>query len=154
MRILIFLSICLIHSCINKQNTAIAESTANFDWLVNKWQRSNDKEGQSTFENWDKTNDSLYIGMSYTLQGADTIFKENVQLIRARSQWSYNVLLSEADEVVSFVLTQMSDTSFICENTYNEFPKKILYQMRGDSLYANVSGGEHVIDYWFGKTLK
>jgi hypothetical protein len=154
MRVLIILSLCLIFSCNKKQNLSNFENVTNFDWLLNQWQRSNDKAGQATFENWDKTNDSLYIGMSYTLQGADTVFKENVQLVRTGNQWSYNVLLSDADEGVSFVITQMSDASFICENMFNEFPKKFLYQMKGDSLFANVSGGEHSIDYWFGKTLK
>lgn len=36
--------------CNSKQN----ESTENFDWLLGKWQRTNEKQGKTTFENWEK----------------------------------------------------------------------------------------------------
>ncbi len=34
--------------CNSKQN----ENTKNFDWLLGKWQRTNEEQGKTTFENF------------------------------------------------------------------------------------------------------
>lgn len=151
MKHITFLSLVFLFCCKNSGEIQILESKTSFDWLLGGWKRSNDKEGQVTFENWSKTHDSLYTGMSYTLQDSDTIFSEKVHLLKKGDQWSYDVELPETSLPFSFGLTQITDSSFICENPANDFPKMISYQMNGDSLFATISGGGQPINYWFGK---
>jgi hypothetical protein len=72
--ILKFTAIILIASvftmCKNKQNENKEASTynsENFDWLLGKWQRTNEKQGKTTFENWEKISDSEYSGIGFTI---------------------------------------------------------------------------------------
>lgn len=48
-----------------------------------------------------------------------------------------------------FKFTQQTDTSFICENPKNEFPKKILYYKDNNQLKAEVSSEDFKIDFVF-----
>jgi hypothetical protein len=151
MRYITFMSLVFLFCCKNSGDIQTLEPKTSFDWLIGGWKRSNDKVGQVTFENWSKTNDSLYTGISFTLQGTDTIFSEKVNLLKKGDHWSYDVALPEASLPFSFGLTQITDSSFICENPTNDFPKMISYQIRGDSLFATISGGGQLVHYWFGK---
>ena len=65
----------LIFSCNDSK-----ESVDKFDWLVGDWKRMNDSEGQQTYENWRKINSKEYVGSGCTLEGIDTVFKENIVL--------------------------------------------------------------------------
>lgn len=147
------LSLCLLVvyiSCHHKPSDT-KPKFQNFNWLTGAWQRTNDEAGRQTYEYWTKSHDSLYIGSSYTLQGSDTVFSEKVHLNRKGMQWSYDVVLANDSTIFPFLLTEITDTSFVCENPTNDFPKKIMYQMRGDSVHATISGGGAPVDYWFGK---
>ena len=50
----------------------------NFDWLLGEWERVNDSKGQHTFESWRKIDEGEYVGLGFTLQGRDTVFKEEI----------------------------------------------------------------------------
>jgi len=54
----------------NRSDQALAENpdtTNNFDWIIGSWLRSNDKEGNITFEHWAKNSSTEYIGLGCTL---------------------------------------------------------------------------------------
>lgn len=150
MKTVSFLLLIVTLSCQNNRPETTSKSQ-NFDWLIGAWQRTNDEQGRQTYEYWNKSHDSLYIGFSYTLQGSDTVFSEKVLLNRKKTQWSYDVVLANDSTKIPFLFTDFTDISFVCENPANDFPKKIMYQMRGDSIYATISGGGAPVDYWFGK---
>ena len=61
--ILKFTAIILIAFVFTMCNSKQTESTENFDWLLGKWQRTNEEQGKTTFENWEKTNNSEYNGI-------------------------------------------------------------------------------------------
>jgi len=55
-----------------------------FDWILGKWERTNEKPDKQTFESWQKINDKQYNGLGYTMQGKDTIWKENIRLNKGK----------------------------------------------------------------------
>ena len=119
-------------------------------WLVGKWKRSNDRAGRSTFESWQKGANGEYLGLGYTLQNGDTVFKEQMKLSRIEENW--NLVVSGVNESPTyFVFTNHQAERFVCENETNEFPKKIDYRLEEGKLVANISGGGNEISFIFDR---
>lgn len=154
--ILIFFGFSLI-SCNLTQNktetTSINtnEINQNFDWLLGEWKRNHEEEGKETFEIWEKINENKYIGQGFTLQKGDTIFQENMSLIKSDKLWDLSVKMSNEAETIEFKGTSFSETEFTCENTTNEFPTSIKYWIDGELLKAAVSNDEMTISFEFEK---
>ncbi len=99
--------------------------------------------------------DGKYIGHGYTIKDGDTIFQENM-VIR-----SYNNLKKTSDnpyvlEVTGvnesptvFRIEEMNEHNFTAVNLENEFPTHITYEIRNDTLVAQVSNQEMSIDFKF-----
>ena len=149
--VLIILSFFSCKSSTNQQESKPITSSPRPDWLDGKWQRTNDEENKKTYEHWQKVSDSLYLVLGFTLQQKDTVWKENVQLILKDSMWSYDVFMAGNPNPTSFLFTHIIDSSFVCENAQNEFPKKIAYTLKGDTMRAVISGGGPEILYLFVK---
>lgn len=143
--LVIFLLFGLI-SC----NSTETSSNNNLDWLLGNWKRTNDKEGQQTFEHWEKVSNNEYVGLGFTLQEKDTVFKENMRLIPIDDVWNLEVT-GVNEKPTYFAFTNQTKNSFVCENPNNEFPKKIEYQFFDKKLKAKVSGGEMEIAFDFEK---
>ncbi len=149
--------VCLtINSC--KENLAstseqeIDKESVDFDWLVGLWQRTNDQEGRQTYENWEKINDSLYKGLGYTVVQKDTVWQEDMELVKeVDGNWSLNVSQNDQTGSTDFQLIKISDDSFTAENPENEFPTEISYRSMGERLQATISGGETQVDFEFEK---
>ena len=122
----------------------------NFDWLNGSWIRSNDEEGNSTYEHWMKNSAIEYTGLGYTLRGSDTIFKEGLRLIKTGEDWSLEVTGVNEDPTL-FLIIDHSDNSFKCENKNNEFPKLIEYSVHNNILLAKISDEETEISFSFKK---
>jgi len=144
--ILIF-QIILTASC----NDNSSEREQNFDWLIGNWVRTNNEEEKTTFENWEKQSDSAYIGFSYTMQQNDTVWQENIALIKEEAHWSFNVTGEGEAEPTKFKVVKIGEENFICENQANEFPKKIEYSIKGDFLHAVISGNDMEVLFDFEK---
>lgn len=155
MKKLILLSLLIIFACQSKQeNSSKTDVTANFDWLLGNWKRSNEKEGRETYENWTKVNSQKYLGTSFTIQAQDTIWQENVELINSGSEWNFVVSQKGEMQPISFKLTKIKVDAFTCENHSNEFPKIIRYHKEVDKLMAEIEGGDMKIPYVFEKIEK
>lgn len=113
----------------------------NFDWLIGQWVRINDAEGKTTYEFWEKKSATEYTGMGFTLQQADTIWKENIQLLEKNGKWSLEVLGVTDSEPTIFLMSSFKNNSFVVENKKNEFPKKIEYRLANNNIHAVISGG-------------
>lgn len=143
MKKLYFLILILLTSCNSSQETE-------FDWLLGNWERTNDAKGNTTYEYWTKKSDTEYIGLGCTLKEKDTVFKENIHLIKNKEQWVFKVIgVNEAPTL--FPITSLTKTSFTCENPENEFPKKIIYTSKNGNLNAVISAGENKISFLFKK---
>ena len=139
------LIILLSMSCSQKNITR-----HNFDWLIGSWIRTNDKEGNITYEHWTKISSVEYKGLGCTLQNSDTIFKEQLRLFKINEKWSLEV--SEVNENPTlFLLTNQTENSFASENEFNEFPKIIEYSVDGNVLLAKISDGNTEISFIFEK---
>lgn len=121
-----------------------------FSWLMGAWERTNEKEGQKTYEYWKKKKDGVFIGMGCTLKKGDTIWKENI-ILRKKENWLFEVTGQGEEAPTTFVLTELNGESFTCENEENEFPKVIQYEKSANGLKAVISGGGPNITFEFIK---
>ena len=147
MKNLIGLLIILLGLSCSQKNT-----THNFDWLIGSWILTNDKEGNITYEHWTKSSSIEYRGLGYTLQNSDTIFKEQLRLIKINEDWSLEVK-GVNEYPTLFLLTNHTENSFVCENKINEFPKNIAYSVHDNVLLAKISDGDTEISFSFEKIL-
>ena len=120
-------------SCNNKTNE-------NFDWLLGQWQRTNEEQGKTTFEDWKKTAEFSYSGIGFTLQDGDTVKKEKMKLIKQNGTWDFVVKVPEETDAVIFEMTESNKSSFTCINDSIDFPNRIKYWTENNHLKATVSG--------------
>ncbi|NOQ27051.1 MAG: hypothetical protein GQ564_16945 [Bacteroidales bacterium] len=151
--ILIIALVVFIVSCKNsptdKSNSESSALTENFDWLLGRWHRINEKDGMETYEIWNKINNTKYVAIGFTLQNSDTIWKENIKLIKSDEDWNFEVIGKGESNPTIFKLTEIDKESFTCENEMNEFPKKIKYFKNENNITAVISGGEMKIPFEF-----
>lgn len=122
-----------------------------FSWLLGAWKRTNEKEGQQTFEYWKKQDKNRFIGLGCTLKNGDTLWKENI-VLHKKDSWRFEVTGQGEDKPTVFILTEVGESSFTCQNPENEFPKVIRYQRSNSGLTAVISGGGPNITFEFKKT--
>ena len=131
------------------------QNTQNFDWLLGKWQRTNDSEaGLTTYENWQKISETEYQGFGFALQNGDTVSQENMRLVQEKDNWFVDVSLPGEPNAVRFTLTDYNDSSFTCENEANDFPKIIHYWIDGKTLHAKIANSDMEIAYIFESLVK
>ena len=121
------------------------------NWLLGSWERLGEKEGKKTYEYWMKNEAGDFIGMGCTLEGLDTVWKEDILLTNSNGGWNFNVIGLGDTSTTSFMITHLDKKSFICENEINEFPKKIEYAFDGKNINAVISGGGPTIPFNFKK---
>ncbi len=131
----------LIVSCQNEKKEIQKPS-----FLIGDWIRVNDKEGAVTYETWN----SDLKGLGYTIKEKDTTFKEILSIITIKDTLFLKVE-SVNENPTLFKFKQQTDTSFVCENKKNEFPKMIKYYLENDQLKAIVAADEFKIEFIFNK---
>lgn len=143
---ILMLSFCL--SCSKIENTTNKIEEINFDWIVGNWERTNNQKDKQTFEQWNKKSKNEYFGLGFTLQNKDTIFKENLKIAQNKGEWF--LLVTGVNETPTpFLFSNYSDSSFICENEENEFPKIIEYSRSNNELTAIISDDSTTISFVF-----
>ena len=147
--ILKFTAIILIVFVFTMCNSKQTESTENFDWLLGKWQRTNEEQGKSTFENWEKTNNSEYNGIGFTIQNNDTISQEKMKIVKTDGKWNLLVKTLEEKEFIRFEMSEIQEGKFECKNDTLDFPKLIKYWKNGDKINALVSGDSLKLSFEF-----
>ena len=121
----------------------------NFDYLLGSWKRTDDEEGNQTFESWQKESDVKYIGHSHTLKGVDTISQELMTISKPSEKWMLGVKFPTEPTETMFTLKEMDATSFLFESKDNKFPNLIRYEAKDGRLDAEISGGDMVIPFTF-----
>jgi len=120
-----------------------------FGWLTGHWQRGDDKPGRTTFEYWEKTTPALYAGLAYRMVEGDTVWQEDMRLYQTGTSWTLEVS-GEGDKIL-FKVKEIIPTGFESTNPKHDFPKVISYELRGDSLYAVISGDGKEVPFTFGR---
>lgn len=114
------------------------------NFLIGKWKRVNDKPNQQTFEIWN----SDLKGTGYTISEGNKIFEEQLEF--EPIQDTLHLKVTGVNEVATyFKFTNQTNSSFTCENQKNEFPKKIKYWLKNDTLKALISSEEFAISFSF-----
>ncbi|MDY3364429.1 DUF6265 family protein [Riemerella anatipestifer] len=131
--------------CNSKQN----ESTENFDWLLGKWQRISEEQGKTTFENWEKANNSEYNGIGYTIKNNDTISQEKMKIVETDDKWYLLVKTLEEKDFIRFEMSEILENKFECKNDTLDFPKLIKYWKNGNKINALVSGESQKLSFEF-----
>lgn len=155
LNITIYIVLFSFLSCSNnfKNENLTIDKTKNsndFDWLIGNWERKNDEIGKKTYEHWRKESPEIYVGEGFTLSENDTIFKENLRLIKIRDVWNLEVTgVNEFPTLFKFI--NHAKNTFTCENKLNEFPKIIEYSFDEKILTAKISDDENQISFLFEK---
>ena len=139
-RFFFILGCILISSCVSENKTQ--EPT----WLFGNWERTNDTENKKTYEFWSTD----FSGLGFTLKENDTVFKEHMSII-TKKDTLYLQVSGVHETPILFKFTSQTDSSFVCENPTNEFPKKITYYKDNNLLKAEVSAGDFKLDFVFKK---
>ena len=117
-------------------------------FLIGNWKRLNDKPNSQTYETWN-TN---FTGMGYTKQGEKITFQETMSIVTIND--TLHLKVEGVNETPTlFKFTSQTDTSFVCENKANEFPKKIKYYLEDNQLKAIVSNDDFRIDFVFENSI-
>ena len=129
----------------------ITQSTSNFDWLLGKWKKLNEKGDKKTFENWRKISKKEYSGIDFIMKDGDTIKKERYSLIKSNEDWNMIIKYSDSIEPIEFKGTNHSENEFTCENKQIYFPSKIKYWKNGNKLNTAISNSVMKLSFEFEK---
>ncbi|WP_299162879.1 hypothetical protein [uncultured Tenacibaculum sp.] len=141
MRYYLFILTCILFfSCQTKKKNNKP------NWLFGKWERINEKPDKSTFDFWNKD----LTGIGFTLKESDTIFKETMSIVTIEDTLHLKIE-GVNDTPTLFKFTKQTDSSFVCENEQNEFPKKIYYYKENKQLKCKISNDKFSIDFVFNK---
>jgi hypothetical protein len=108
-------------------------------WIADRWVC---KDGENvTYENWVKSGDTLFSGESYTVRDGDTVFTEQLKIEKLGDDVFYTAIVKHNPGPVSFKLVELDDNKAVFENPEHDFPNRITYELRDNSvLYARVEG--------------
>lgn len=109
-------------------------------WLLGSWE-NNSEDGKMS-ETWVKDHENAYSAKTYFVIGKDTVFRELSKLEETGSnlQCVISIEGENDDKPVTFVMTKQSDNNLVFENPKHDFPNKITYRHKGDSVIAEISG--------------
>lgn len=108
-------------------------------FMIGKW-RQEEQAGES-FENWTAADDKM-IGFAYSVADAtgDTVFAEKLHIERRPDGLHYVADVPQNPLPVAFKLTRFATGQATFENPGHDFPQRIDYKLRNDTLQAIVSG--------------
>ena len=136
----------LLFSCesSNKTTPTVAkhELIQSIDWFIGRWENTSDEGTLS--ETWKQESDSSLAGETYFVSNGDTLFRESIRLVETGGKLNYIPVVSDQNDgkAVVFTQTHSSANTIVFENQQHDFPQKIHYTQRNDSLIAVVSGKE------------
>jgi hypothetical protein len=109
-------------------------------WLIGRWESSAD--GGILSETWQKEDNSTFSAETYFVVAGDTVFEEHVQLKEINGKIVYSPTIPDENngKPTDFTMTSASANQIIFENPKHDFPQKIRYTLKGDSLIATISG--------------
>ncbi len=139
----------ILISCGNKKitETPISENKKTYEkikgmnWLVGNWTMGNGDTISS--ETWGVKNDSILFATSMDIRaGKDTLRYEDITIEQKGNDVFYIPVVKEQNggKPVSFKLTATDGQKLIFENPDHDFPKRITYELAGDTLFAEISG--------------
>lgn len=137
----------ILFAC-NSENSVIApDSALPIDRLSGTWE---DVEAHEHFvEQWNQNGQGGLIGKGYVLSGNDTVFIEQLSIEPLDSNWVYfaNVNRRNQSTKVPFRLVTAEKNKFVFENKDHDFPQRIIYEFKNDSLIEQLIEGHENGNY-------
>jgi hypothetical protein len=142
MRSLYFFALgVILFSCGSKRE--IKEKPKLPMWLQGEWISTQDSI--DFVESWKALSDSVFEGHGNAYKGDTVLFSEELQIRRKGDTIYYIPTVADQNQgqPVWFRFTKTDSASFLAENPAHDFPKTILYELKGkDSLIATLKGVE------------
>lgn len=110
--------------------------------LKGTWKMGSDKG--DLYEQWDIANKTTLTGKSYMVRNGNTFIMENVLLHYTHENIFYSPVVNgqNRDQAIDFKLTSSAENRFVFENSYHDYPKRIVYHfVTNDSLHAWIDDG-------------
>ncbi|RYG27660.1 MAG: hypothetical protein EOO01_41020 [Chitinophagaceae bacterium] len=149
MKLLLCISSFLVFGMMSiAQNPAIND----LSWLTGNWTAIKNKPGKLRTERWEPAVTGRMQGYGIVVQGRDTTFMEKMHIEDKDGTLYFVAEVPENKKPVFFKVITMSKDGFECENPDHDFPKKITYQKRSDTLTVNISGNGNSVDFIFTRT--
>lgn len=130
-------SLALLSACSAAHNSQLDKT----EWLIGTWENKT-PEG-SLYEKWGKISETEFSGMSFVIDGQDTVVFETIRLVQEQGKLVYIPTASgqNGGQAIRFPLTKFSESKLIFENPTHDFPQFITYtKLAKDSLIAEISG--------------
>ena len=106
--------------------------------LQGVWQA---EEGPLLYEEWIIDDDSTLIGLSYSINGEDTLLLEKMRMVNkdGRLHFFARVPDQNAAEEIGFALVKLEKNRWTFENPDHDYPNRIIYELLSDTtLYARI----------------
>lgn len=146
-------TVLVLFGCVKTTKEIENNTVPHLDWLIGDWVRTNGEPAENTYEIWKKSDDG-YTGEAYTIVAEDTVFQEVIKAYLEDDKWHY-VVSGLNETPVTFTSSLVTDSSFVCENMTNEFPKTIAYTKDGDCINATISNsGDKEILFRYEKRVR
>ena len=128
-----------------RDDTETKEAGSSFDWLVGAWVN----EESNAIEEWEKSSDHLFIGSAFIeKKGGGRVIKENIRIESINGHYYYTAEIPETSVSVTFSMTHIGESGFICESEEINFPRKISYELNGfDDLVTRLEGLGKKLDF-------
>jgi hypothetical protein len=127
-----FLLLVLLVSCSGPKG---ADS---FEWLTGEWKAQ--VSDITYLESWKKTSSEQLSGNSYILQNGDTVYRDKAKIEFIGESACYIIAPTDSKEPVIFKMTKFSKGNAVFENSEQEFPKLVAYELKDDSLHVRLEG--------------
>ena len=106
-------------------------------WLAGCWEARG--ATRTIEEQWSAPRGGTMIGTSRTLRGDSTVAYEMVLLRSDAAGLAYEAHPG-GQPAATFRSTQVSDSLVVFANPGHDFPQRVIYRRRGDSLHARIEG--------------
>ena len=133
------------------QAAPVAADFGKLNWLQGQWNRLQLPAGRSGHEHWIKMAGRKLKGWGISMKGTDTTFAEKLSIIVKDNHIFYVAETADNKKPVYFTMTAITNNSFECENPTHDFPKKIIYRLKGNRIKATISGNGKTVDFVFEK---
>lgn len=119
-----------------------------FEWLVGVWERSMSGDAFiNHFETWSLSKTGLH-GTGTTILG-DEVTTEMMRIKFSNDSLLYIAHPEQNDNPTSFLISEIKDSFFRCENNGHDYPKYIEYGRTGDTLNAFIGDNKSRVHFQF-----
>jgi hypothetical protein len=143
--ILILFLLAVISSCGDNSGSIKEIYTGNFAMLEGTWEDVGEK--QKFIEQWTFSGDSSLKGYGFVLFENDTVLIEHLRIEKVGNSWVYFAGISghEGKESIAFPMSsRSSEKKLIFENLSHDFPQRIIYEEKNDTIMeVGIEGKEN-----------